>query len=243
MITCVVPVRNEAGSLPELLLEIDAIHYVSEIILVEGGSTDESFEVAVGLEENFKKLLVIKQTGKGKFDAVIEGISKSTNELVVIWDADRSVPSSDIFHMIEIALTENCFVTGNRLSGTREKGAMRFFNLLGNYAFSLLFAILLKGRYIDTLCGAKIFPVKILEAVPLAIIKSDPFGDFTFLAGAIFSGTKIRSEPVNYKARTYGITNIKRWRSGLILLRLYIVIALKFMLLKLALITKGKRLR
>ena len=100
---------------------------------------------------------------------------------------------------------------------------MRFFNVIGNKFFSMIFTWLLGQRIKDTLCGTKVLFRKDYEHI--AASRSyfgdfDPFGDFDLLFGASKLGLKIVEVPVRYQARTYGTTNIQRWRHGLLLLKM-----------------------
>jgi hypothetical protein len=164
----------------------------------------------------------LKQKGKGKFNAVLEGIDSSLASHVVIWDADSTISLEDTTLMLDQAATSPSLVTGNRLKGTRAPKSMRFMNLIGNHFFSICFMLILSGKKIDTLCGTKIFPKEILELLPRSVIESDPYGDFSIIFGAILAKIPIKSIPVNYSARKYGNTNIRRWRGGIQLLALFL---------------------
>jgi hypothetical protein len=100
---------------------------------------------------------------------------------------------------------------------------MRFLNLLGNKFFAWAFSFLLEQRIKDTLCGTKVLLKEDYER--LAAGRSyfgdfDPFGDFDLLFGASKLCLKIQDLPVRYRDRTYGDTNISRFRHGLLLLRM-----------------------
>ena len=100
---------------------------------------------------------------------------------------------------------------------------MRFFNLLGNKAFSLAFSWLLGQPIKDTLCGTKALWRADYETI--AANRSyfgdfDPFGDFDLLFGASKLSMKIVDVPIRYRDRSYGETNIQRWRHGWLLLRM-----------------------
>jgi len=104
-----------------------------------------------------------------------------------------------------------------------EQEAMRFLNLIANKAFSLLFTWLLSQRFTDTLCGTKA-----LRRSDYARIKAarsyfgnfDPFGDFELIFGASKLGLKAVEIPIRYASRTYGETQISRFRHGFMLLRM-----------------------
>jgi hypothetical protein len=100
---------------------------------------------------------------------------------------------------------------------------MAFANLLGNKLFSLIFSWLLEQPVKDTLCGTKVMWRSDFEALKAhwqLFSKVDPFGDFDILLGATNLNLRIIDLPVRYRERTYGATNIQRWRHGLMLLRI-----------------------
>ena len=104
-----------------------------------------------------------------------------------------------------------------------EDKAMRFFNIMGNKFFSLVFTWLLGQPIKDTLCGTKVLWKQDYEVIAenrSYFGEFDPFGDFDLLFGAAKLNFKIVEMPVRYRARTYGDTNIQRWRHGLLLLRM-----------------------
>jgi glycosyltransferase involved in cell wall biosynthesis len=223
-ITVIVPARNEEKNLPEVVRDLQEISMVNQIVIVEGNSSDETWNVAQNLEILHQGVVTtLKQTGKGKFNAVLSGIDAAHNDHVMIWDADNTVLIANQIELMNLAEKEPRFLwTGNRLSGTRETGAMRFFNLVGNHLFSIAW-IPFTSKKIDTLCGTKIFPKSLLERCPSSVLRNDPFGDFSILAAAYVSKTPVKSLPVRYLARTYGSTNIHRWRHGFQLLYIYLI--------------------
>ena len=119
---------------------------------------------------------------------------------------------------------------GTRLVYPMEPGAMRFFNKLGNVAFSQLFTYLLQQPIKDTLCGTKVLWRRDYERIAAARAyfgDFDPFGDFDLIFGAARLNLKIVEIPVRYRDRTYGTTNIERWKHGLLLLRMSAIAARK----------------
>jgi hypothetical protein len=98
---------------------------------------------------------------------------------------------------------------------------MRFLNLLGNHFFAILWGLILRNK-VDTLCGTKIFKRNLLDFCPSEVKDRDPFGDFSLIAGAYLAGSRVRSIPVHYLARSYGETNIRRWSNGFHLLQLFL---------------------
>jgi hypothetical protein len=146
-------------------------------------------------------------------------------------DADLTVPPEDLPGFYEVMVRGQAdFVQGTRLVYPMEPGAMRFFNKIGNVAFSRLFTYLLQQPIKDTLCGTKVLWRADYERI--AANRSyfgdfDPFGDFDLIFGAARLNLKIAEIPVRYRDRTYGQTNISRWKHGVLLLRMSMIAARK----------------
>ena len=142
----------------------------------------------------------------------------------MIQDADLTVSPEDLprFYAALVSGTGE-LVNGVRLVYPMEERAMRFLNLVGNKFFSLAFSWLLGQPIKDTLCGTKVLWRSDYERI--ARNRSyfggfDPFGDFDLLFGAAKLNFKLVDLPVRYRDRTYGATNIHRFRHGLLLLRM-----------------------
>ena len=222
----VIPCRNEAGHIKDLVKRLPYLGQGSEYIFVEGNSVDNTEEIikAVILENSDKPLQLIKQTGKGKGDAVRLGFSKASGEILAILDADTTVPPEDLPRFIEV-LTENKaeFVNGSRMIYPMEKEAMKFLNIVANKFFAYLFSFLLGHQIRDTLCGTKVLWKKDYEMIAknrAYFGDFDPFGDFDLIFGANRLNLKIIDLPIRYSERTYGKTNISRFRHGLLLLQM-----------------------
>jgi len=223
----VIPARNEAGNIENAILRLPKFGKEVEIIFIEGNSTDNTWEVIQQVAEKYKDSHNIKigqQTGKGKGDAVRKGFDMATGDILMILDADLTVPPEDIPKFYDaIASGKGDFVNGSRLVYKMEKKAMRFLNLLGNKFFSILFSWLLEQPFKDTLCGTKVIFKKDYEM----LIQNrkffgdfDPFGDFDLIFGAYKLNLRIVELPIRYRERTYGDTNISRFKHGVILLRM-----------------------
>lgn len=218
-ISCVIPAKNESGYLDQVLSEVLSLETISDIIIVEGGSNDETFAKALSIAQaNPERISVFKQLGKGKFNAVKLGAQHAKKEFLIIWDADGTVPLASTERAISHSLKSGRPTIGDRFKGKMEPGSMRLLNRLGNWAFAIAWTPILLRKPVDLLCGTKILPTKIFKTLPPLIERFDPYGDFTLLAATKFEGYSIDFIPVDYQARRYGSTNIKRWRGGLQLL-------------------------
>jgi hypothetical protein len=228
-VSIIVAARNEVGNIRNLINRLPILSQKQELIFVEGGSQDQTWEtIQDAINENLGKLqypiLAFKQTGKGKGDAVRLGFSKASGDILIILDADLSVPPEELPRFIENLRSDNCeFANGSRLVYPMEKQAMQFLNLIGNRLFGIAFSFLIGQPIRDTLCGTKALwaaDYKKLNLQRSYFGEFDPFGDFDLIFGAARLGLKIRDVPVHYKARVYGSTNISRFRHGLLLLKM-----------------------
>jgi len=223
----VIPARNESGNIENAILRMPKFGKHIEIIFVEGNSTDDTWETIQKVKEKYKDthdIKIARQDGKGKGDAVRKGYSMASGDILMILDADLTVPPEDLPKFYNaLASRKGEFINGSRLVYPMDKKAMRPLNILGNKFFSLAFSWILEQPIKDTLCGTKVMFRK--DYVRLARNRKffgefDPFGDFDLIFGAYKLNLKIVDLPIRYRERTYGDTNISRFRHGFILLRM-----------------------
>lgn len=227
-VSIVVPARNEEGNIPRIVKSIPKFGTRREIIFVEGHSKDNTWnEIQKILKSKTPRSLLIKafrQKGVGKADAVRLGFAKASGDILIILDADLTVATKELAKFYE-ALSQGQaeFANGSRLVYPMEREAMNTLNILGNRIFSWLFTWILGQRFKDTLCGTK----ALFRKDYLKILKNrsffgdfDPFGDFDLIFGAIKQNLKIAEIPIRYKERVYGITNIRRFAHGWLLLKM-----------------------
>jgi glycosyltransferase involved in cell wall biosynthesis len=225
-VSVVVPARNEAGNIERLITRIPEMGTGTEIVFVEGHSSDQTFEAieAAVAAHPERRCKVFKQAGKGKGDAVRLGFAEAAGDVLMILDADVTVVPEDLPRFYEaIRSGKSEFANGVRLVYPMEGQAMRFANLLGNKWFSMAFTWLFGQPVKDTLCGTKVLTKEDYQKIAenrAYFGDFDPFGDFDLLFGAARLNLKITDVPVRYRQRTYGTTNIQRWRHGWLLLKM-----------------------
>ena len=229
VVSVIVAARNEEGNIPRIFERVPRMGAGTELIFVEGNSTDNTFatierEILRHPEWNAR---LYKQPGKGKGDAVRVGFAAATGDVVMILDADMTVEPEDLPRFYEAWRSGRAeFVNGVRLVYPMEQRAMRFFNHIGNRFFSLAFTWLFNQNIKDTLCGTKVLSKRsynMIAANRPYFGDFDPFGDFDLLFGAAKYNLRIVDLPVRYAERTYGDTNIQTWRHGVILLRMVLL--------------------
>jgi hypothetical protein len=237
-VSIIIPARNEEGNIPKIIPNIPKFGKWQEIIFVEGHSTDKTWGVInkqiTKYANNQIKVKAYKQKGKGKADAVWLGFEKAKGDILMIYDADRTVDAKDLPKFFNaLALHPNAFANGSRMIYPMENQAMQTLNKIGNKIFGSLFTRILGQKFKDTLCGTKALFRKdyvYMRKHNKKYFKMDPFGDFALIFGAIKNNLKVIEIPVRYKERQYGTTNISRFRHGLILLRMTIVAFKEFKL-------------
>ncbi|HET9910253.1 MAG TPA: bifunctional class I SAM-dependent methyltransferase/glycosyltransferase family 2 protein, partial [Anaerolineales bacterium] len=226
VVSVIVPARNESGNIKAIFERTPRMGRETELIFVEGHSRDDTYaaiEREIAAHPSTPSLL-LRQTGIGKADAVRLGFSQARGEVLMILDADLTVPPEDLPRFTEALVSgKGEFINGVRLIYPMEKEAMRTLNFLGNKFFSMAFSWLLGQPIKDTLCGTKVLWKQDYEQI--AANRSyfgdfDPFGDYDLIFGAAKLNRKIVDLPIRYRERTYGSTNISRWKHGMLLLRM-----------------------
>lgn len=225
-VSVVIPARNEAGNIPAAVSRTPQMGEWTELIFIEGNSTDNTWEAIqrVKAENPDLRIKIGQQTGRGKGDAVRMGFNIAEGDVLMILDADLTVPPEDLPKFYNALSSGACeFANGSRLVYPMDKMAMQFLNLCANKFFGIAFSWILSQQVKDTLCGTKVILRK--NYLKIAGNRSyfgdfDPFGDFDLLFGANKLNLKIRDIPVRYRERTYGTTNISRWKHGVLLFRM-----------------------
>ncbi len=224
--TIVIPCRNERGNIDAALRRIPRFGGRQQIIFVDGHSSDGTPEEVRRLMSRYpgKDIKLLVQDGKGKGDAVRKGLANATGDVLMILDADLTMPPEALPKFYKaIASGKGEFINGCRLVYPMEAQAMRLLNLIGNKCFSLAFSWLLSQRIKDTLCGTKVLLRRDYERLVANrdyFGDVDPFGDFDLLFGASKLNLHIVEIPIRYQARAYGSTNIQRFAHGWLLLKM-----------------------
>ncbi len=232
-VSVIIPARNEAGNIEAAFQRVPKMGSHTEIIFVEGHSKDDTYatiERAIAAHPEWDAK-VFKQPGKGKADAMRLGYEKASGQVLMILDADLTVRPEDLPRFYDALVSgRGEFINGVRLVYPMQEQAMRFLNLLGNKFFSLAFSWLLGQPIKDTLCGTKVLYRRDYDRIAANRAyfgDFDPFGDFDLIFGAAKQNLKIVDLPIRYQERTYGQTNIDRWRHGVLLFRMLAIAAFR----------------
>ena len=224
--TVLIPCRNEKGNIENAIKRLPQFCDDIEIIYVEGNSQDGTLEEIQRVMGKYpeKNIKVFVQDGVGKGDAVRKGFDNARGDVLMILDADLTVPPEDLPKFYKaIATGKGEYINGTRLVYPMDGQAMRFLNFWANRTFSVLFTWLLNQRLTDTLCGTKVLTKKNYDRIVANrsyFGEFDPFGDFDLIFGAARLNFKIIGMPIRYHDREYGSTNISRWSHGWLLLKM-----------------------
>lgn len=252
--TCsiIIPTRNEQDNIEACVTRSPSMGKHTELIFVDGDSSDGTVERikemtarypkrdinliqqvphpekhAAGPGNNSKDTPANLMLGLGKGDAVRKGFATAKGNILMILDADLTVPPEDLPKFFDALASDKArFVNGTRLTYPMENEAMKTLNRLGNVFFSLLFTWLLGQRITDTLCGTKVLFKKDYQAI--ARNRSyfgdfDPFGDFDLLFGAARLGLPITEVPVRYRRRIAGLSKVRLIKHGWLLIRMSVI--------------------
>jgi glycosyltransferase involved in cell wall biosynthesis len=206
-ISVVIPTHNEAQNLDYVLPYIPPL--VSEVILVDGHSTDDTIAVA---EQLLPTIHIIKQVRRGKGDALRIGFAACTGDIIVMLDADGSADPDEIPRFVEALLGGNDFAKGSRFikgGGSHDITPLRS---LGNYGLSQLVNILFRARYSDLCYGYNAFWKYCLDHIE---IDCDGFEIETLINIRIYKANlKVIEVPSFERPRRFGQSNLRTFRDG-----------------------------
>ncbi len=218
MVSIIIPCRNEEGNVEAAITRTPKFGKHIEFIFVEGHSKDDTLAEIKRVKAKYptKDIHYLVQEGTGKGDAVRAGFAQANGEILIILDADLTTPPEEMPKFYEALINGQAdFINGSRLVYGMESKAMGFLAWLANRAIGQLISWAIGQKVSDTLCGTKVLWKKDYESIDQNrkhFGMWDPYGDFDLLCGAAKLNLKIIDVPVHYKRRTYGKTNISRFK-------------------------------
>lgn len=160
-VSIIVPAYNEAPNLSRVLPTLPRVH---EVIVVDGGSTDGTAEVARSI---LPRVRVIEQTRDGKGNAIACGFQAATGDILVMFDADGSADAREIPLMVAALLNGADFVKGSRMLHGGGSADLTILRSAGNVALTKLVNALFGTRYTDLCYGYNAFWRDVLEVFDL----------------------------------------------------------------------------
>jgi len=229
-VSVVVPCKNEEGNIAEAAMRIPEMGSGTEIIFCDDKSTDGTVAaVQKAMRDHPQRdIRLVDGPGVCKAQNVWTGFRVATGDVLMILDADLTVMPEELPLFLRALLDgTGDFINGSRMVYPLPDLAMKYANLVGNKAFSIMFSLLF-GHYIkDTLCGTKVLwreDFKRIEPLIGSWGTADLWGDYDLLFGAARLNLAVHDLPVHYQERLYGVTKMRRVLSnGLRMLRLWLV--------------------
>ncbi len=207
-VSVVVPCYNEAGNIAECVRRVPAMGSHTEVIAVDDGSRDGTAElVKPELNPAVEVRCISYQPNRGKLNAVRTGFEAARGDILMILDADMTVPPEDLpyfYGPLREGLAD--FINGTRLIYPMANGSMKLQNFVGNKLFGVLVSWLTGIRLSDTLCGTKAFFREDYRHFQMGF---DPWGDFDYLFGAAQHTCKVLEVPIHYQERRAGQSKMK----------------------------------
>jgi glycosyltransferase involved in cell wall biosynthesis len=222
-VSVVIPAKNEAANLPHVLLRLpDFLH---EVILVDGHSDDDTVEVARSLRPDVR---VIRQSRRGKGNALAQGFAAVTGDIVVMLDADGSADPAEIERFVTELTAGADFAKGSRFVGDGGSSDITPLRRVGNAVLSRLVNAMFGARYSDLCYGYNAFWVRCLPHLGLEEVlgsgQEPTWGDGFEIETMINlrisqSGLVVREVPSFEHPRIYGRSNLRTFRDGFRVLR------------------------
>jgi hypothetical protein len=211
--TVVIPCHNEEENIETCITRTPRMGHQTEILVVDDGSTDRTAAIVRALSHGNRDLRLVSYSPRqGKANAVKTGFENATGDIVIILDADMTVPPEELTEFYEAMASDRAeFVNGTRMVYPQEVGAFTLWRLVGNKLFGILFSILIGQRCTDTLCGTKALYREDVDKIELT---GKGWGDFDLLFGVAGRKLKMIELPVHYRERKAGTSKMRFFRDG-----------------------------
>jgi glycosyltransferase involved in cell wall biosynthesis len=206
-VSVIIPARNEAYNLPHVFSSLP--HWVDEVILVDGHSTDETVAVT---QLFWPKAKIIAQSGRGKGDALLAGFAAATGEIIVMIDADGSNDGAEIVQFVGALVAGADFAKGSRFSGSGGSDDITGVRRCGNRVLNMLVNCIFRTRFTDLCYGYNAIWARHLDTLQVSCTGFEIETLLNIRAAKV--GLKIHEIPSHERRRIYGASNLRAFRDG-----------------------------
>jgi glycosyltransferase involved in cell wall biosynthesis len=224
-VSFLVPAYNEAATIVEVLDSVSALELDKQIVVVDDGSTDGTWELVERWREGRDDIVALRQENRGKGAAIRAAIPHADGDIAVIQDADLEYDPADVPALIapiERGVADVVF--GSRLSGGKPQRAYLFWHLVGNRFLSLLTNVLFNTTISDMETGYKAFRIEVLRSLDL---HQDDFAIEPEITGKVCKQKlRVYELPIAYYGRTYAEGKKITWRDGFKAIRVLVGVRL-----------------
>ena len=210
-LSIIIPCYNEEENIKECIKKIPQLPWLTEIIVVNDGSKDNTAKIARSIRDTRLKV-VSYSFNRRKGYACRKGFEKALGKVVVICDADMATHPEEIRDVVKPIFDNDAdFVNGSRMVLPMEKRAMKWLHKPGNRAFALIMSVIIGKWLTDTLCGFKAFRK---DKLSWKLLKQDSWPDFELLLQAKQDNLRIKEVPIHYRKRIKGNSKMKTFHHG-----------------------------
>jgi glycosyltransferase involved in cell wall biosynthesis len=215
LVSVVIAAYNEAATIAEVIGRVDALELETEIVVVDDGSSDDTFAIVEGVRAELESVTLLRhERNRGKGAAVRTGIAATAGDVVIIQDADLEYDPADIPRVLAPILDGHAdAVFGTRLRGGQPQRAHLFWHYAGNRFLSLTTNVLYNTTISDMEVGYKAFRGDLVRGLELV---SEDFRIEPELAAKTLRipGIRLYEVPISYYGRTYAEGKKITWRDG-----------------------------
>ena len=201
-VSVIIPTLNEARNLPHVFEALP--DWITEVVLVDGRSTDDTVAVARGLRPDVR---VVMQEGRGKGDALLAGFAASTGDIIVALDADGSTDAREILRFVTALIGGADFVKGSRFASGGGSADLTMTRRLGNKLLRALVNQLFGTRYTDLCYGYNAFWARHLDTLALDCAGFEV--ETLMNIRAATAGLVVHEVPSFEHRRIHGVSNLR----------------------------------